>query len=105
MSYYRDFREYMNVLEESQNLVRFSRETNKDTELMPLVRWQYRGLPEEGRKAFLFENVVDAKGGYVDFADKDPLYTGNLPADILAKMADLMKRFRSGAFSLPVPPM
>jgi UbiD family decarboxylase len=62
MSYYKDFREYVNVLEKSQNLVRFSRETNKDTELMPLVRWQYRGLPEEERKAFLFENVVDAKG-------------------------------------------
>jgi basic membrane lipoprotein Med (substrate-binding protein (PBP1-ABC) superfamily) len=50
-------------------------------------------------------DVVDAKGGYVDFADKDPLYTRNLPADIVAKMAELMKRFRSGAFSLPVPPM
>src|SRR3990172_6230121 len=62
MSYYRDFREYIKVLEESGNLVRFSREINKDTELMPLVRWQYRGLPEEGRKAFLFENVSDAKG-------------------------------------------
>jgi hypothetical protein len=29
---------------------------------MPLVRWQFRDLEEEQRKAFLFENVVDAKG-------------------------------------------
>ena len=29
---------------------------------MPLVRWQFRGLEEDQRKAFLFENVVDAKG-------------------------------------------
>jgi len=29
--------------------------------LHPLVRWQYRGLSEEHRKAFLFENVVDIK--------------------------------------------
>ena len=28
---------------------------------MPLVRWQFRGLEEAERKAFLFENVVDAK--------------------------------------------
>ncbi|UCG66821.1 MAG: UbiD family decarboxylase, partial [Deltaproteobacteria bacterium] len=29
----------------------------------PLVRWQYRGgIPEEGRKGFLFENVIDCKG-------------------------------------------
>jgi len=29
---------------------------------MPLVRWQFRGLDEAQRKAFMFENVVDAKG-------------------------------------------
>lgn len=26
---------------------------------MPLVRWQYQGLPDSQRKAFLFENVTD----------------------------------------------
>jgi 4-hydroxy-3-polyprenylbenzoate decarboxylase len=36
---------------------------NKDTEMHPLVRWQYRGgLPESEWRAFLFENVVDARG-------------------------------------------
>ncbi len=29
---------------------------------MPLVRWQFRGLEEDQRKAFLFENVVDVRG-------------------------------------------
>jgi hypothetical protein len=43
-------------------LIGIDRVTAKDTELMPLVRWQFRGLDEEQRKAFLFENVVDAKG-------------------------------------------
>jgi UbiD family decarboxylase len=62
MDYYKDLRGYIKALEKSRNLVRVGREINKDTELMPLVRWQYRGLPEEGRKAFLFENVSDAKG-------------------------------------------
>jgi basic membrane lipoprotein Med (substrate-binding protein (PBP1-ABC) superfamily) len=50
-------------------------------------------------------DVVNAKAGYVDFADKDPLYTGNVPADVAAKMAQVMKRFRSGALFLSVPKM
>ena len=29
---------------------------------MPLVRWQFRGLDERERKAFMFENVIDSKG-------------------------------------------
>ena len=60
--YYRDFREHLKALEERGKLIRIKREINKDTELMPLVRWQFRGLEEDQRKAFLFENVVDAKG-------------------------------------------
>src|ERR1700720_4634255 len=35
---------------------------NKDTEMHPLVRWQYRGGIAEGeRKAFLFTQPTDAK--------------------------------------------
>lgn len=60
--YYRDFREHLNALEERGKLQRIKREINKDTELMPLVRWQFRGLDERDRKAFMFENVVDSKG-------------------------------------------
>jgi len=60
--YYRDFREHLAVLEERGKLVRIKRAINKDTELMPLVRWQFRGLDERERKAFIFENVVDSKG-------------------------------------------
>src|ERR1044071_8071857 len=60
--YYRDVREHIKALEERGKLVRIKREINKDTELMPLVRWQFRGLDEEQRKAFLFENVTDVKG-------------------------------------------
>ncbi len=62
MAYYKDLREYIKVLEEKGKLVRIKREINKDTELHPLVRCQFRGLPEEERKAFLFENVIDSKG-------------------------------------------
>ncbi len=63
MAYYKDLREYIGVLEENGKLQRVRREINKDTELMPLVRWQFRGgIPDKDRKAFLFENVTDAKG-------------------------------------------
>jgi UbiD family decarboxylase len=60
--HYRDFREHLKTLETRGKLVRIKRPINKDTELMPLVRWQFRGLEERERKAFMFENVTDAKG-------------------------------------------
>ncbi|MCZ6485012.1 MAG: UbiD family decarboxylase [Acidobacteria bacterium] len=59
--YYQDLREFIRVLEENGKLLRINREINKDTELHPLVRWQFRGLEEEDRKAFLFEKVTDSK--------------------------------------------
>ncbi len=62
----RDLREHIRNLEQQGKLIRIKRPINKDTELHPLVRWQFRGLPEEERKAFLFENVTDAKGRKYD---------------------------------------
>jgi len=62
MSYYRDLREYIDALEEKGKLFRIKTEINKDTELSPLVRWQYRGLDPSQRKGFLFENITDSKG-------------------------------------------
>ena len=58
---YNDLREFIAALDEHGKLYRIHREINKDTELQPLVRWQFRGLPEEARKAFLFDNVTDSK--------------------------------------------
>ncbi len=62
MAYYKDLREYITALEKRGKLVRIKSQINKDTQLHPLVRLQFRGLPEEQRKAFLFTNVVDSKG-------------------------------------------
>jgi 4-hydroxy-3-polyprenylbenzoate decarboxylase len=59
---YQDLREFIAELEAHGKLCRVDREINKDTELQPLVRWQFRGLPEEARKGFLFDNVTDSKG-------------------------------------------
>ena len=60
---YADLHDHLEELDRRGLLVRVDREINKDTELHPLVRWQFRGgLEEKDRKAFLFTNVVDSKG-------------------------------------------
>ena len=51
MKYYRDLREFIGVLEGNEKLVTIEREINKYTELQPLVRWQFRGLPENNTAA------------------------------------------------------
>ncbi len=62
-----DFQEHLADLEAEGLLVRVERPINKDTELHPLVRWQFLGgIPEDKRRAFLFTNVVDAKGRRYD---------------------------------------
>ncbi len=63
---YEDLREFLSVLEAAGKLIRVTHEVNKDTELHPLVRLQFRGLPDDRRKAFLFENVIDSKGRRYD---------------------------------------
>ena len=75
---YLDLHHHLKNLEEHGLLRRITRLINKDTELHPLVRWQYRGLSEEERKAWLFENVTDAKGRKYDM----PVVVGAL-AEIL----------------------
>ena len=62
MAYYNDLREFLKVLEENGKLFRIRRPVLRETELMPLYRLQFRGLPENKRKAFLFENVVSVNG-------------------------------------------
>jgi len=62
-----DFQRHLAGLEKAGLLVRIDRPINKDTELQPLVRWQFvGGVPESQRKAFLFTNVVDGKGRRYD---------------------------------------
>lgn len=62
MNYYRDLNDYIQALEGHGKLFRYTGTINKDTELMALVRWQFRGLPESQRRAFLFDNIVSAAG-------------------------------------------
>jgi len=63
----RDFHQHLAELDKAGLLVRVDRPINKDTELQPLVRWQFvGGVPEEQRRAFLFTNVIDGKGRRYD---------------------------------------
>src|SRR5579862_3159632 len=62
-----DFQEHLKRLEAAGLLVRVDRPVNKETELHPLVRWQFQGgLKEDQRRAFLFTNVVDSEGRRYD---------------------------------------
>lgn len=66
MAYYKDLREYISVLEKNNRLFRIEREIDKDKEMHPLVRWQFRGLPQDERRAFLFEHPIDSRGKKYD---------------------------------------
>ena len=59
---YPDLHDHVRALDKAGLLVTVDRPINKDTEMHPLVRWQFRGgIEEKDRKAFLFTNVVDSK--------------------------------------------
>ncbi len=74
--YYSDMQSYLSTLEQRGKLIRIKRKTNKDTEMHPLVRLQFRGLPESERRAFLFEDVVDSTGRRYDM----PVVVGSTAA-------------------------
>src|ERR1051326_8299130 len=75
---YPDLHDHIARLDAEGLLVRVTRAIDKDAELHPLVRWQFRGgIDEPDRKAFLFENVVDAKGKRYDI----PVVVGALAAN------------------------
>jgi 4-hydroxy-3-polyprenylbenzoate decarboxylase len=62
-----DFQEHLRRLEAAGLLVRVERPVNKESELHPLVRWQFQGgLKEDQRRAFLFTNVTGAGGHSYD---------------------------------------
>src|ERR1700761_4736948 len=75
---YPDLHDHLRALDKAGLLVTVDRPINKDTEMHPLVRWQFRGgIEEKDRKAFLFTNVTDAKGKKYDI----PVLVGGLAAN------------------------
>ncbi len=59
---YTDLRDYLDELSRRDLLYIVEEPINKDTEIVPLVRLQFRGLPDQSRKAFWFKNVTDSRG-------------------------------------------
>ena len=60
---YRDLREHIEMLDNKGLLITIDEPIDKDSEMHPLVRWQFRGgIADRDRKAFLFNNIVNAKG-------------------------------------------
>ncbi len=75
---YRELDGHLKALDEAGLLHTIDAPINKDSELHPLVRWQFRGgIKESDRKAFLFTNVVDGKGNTFDI----PVAVGALAAN------------------------
>jgi 4-hydroxy-3-polyprenylbenzoate decarboxylase len=66
---YPDLHEHVLALARHGLLVVVDEPINKDAEMHPLVRWQYRGgIAETDRKAFLFTQPTDGKGRRYDSA-------------------------------------
>ena len=64
---YKDMQDHLAALDAAGLLTRIDAPINKDSELSPLVRWQFRGgIPEAERKAFLFTNVTGGDGRVFD---------------------------------------
>src|SRR5262245_566735 len=75
---YPDLHDHLRAIDKAGLLITVDRPINKDTEMHPLVRWQFRGgIAEKDRKAFLFTNVVDSKGRKYDI----PVLVGGLAAN------------------------
>jgi UbiD family decarboxylase len=102
-----DLQQHLAALEAQGLLVRVDRPINKDTELHPLVRWQFQGgIPEDKRRAFLFTNVVDSTGRKYDI----PVVVGALGASAriysvgMGKPVEEIEPAWTNAIANPIPP-
>jgi len=104
---YPDLHDHIAALDAAGLLITVDRPINKDTEMHPLVRWQFRGgIEENERKAFLFNNVVDSKGRKYDI----PVVVGALAANReiyrigIGCELDQIDQTWNKAASNPIPP-
>jgi 4-hydroxy-3-polyprenylbenzoate decarboxylase len=105
---YADLHEHLGRLEAAGLLWRIEAPVNKDTEMHPLVRWQFRGgIAEKDRKAFLFTNIIDSKGRRYDL----PVVVGAIAANPeiyrigmdVERIADIGPAWEH-AIANPIPP-
>ena len=104
---YPDLHEHLAELERRGLLFRVNRPIDKDSELHPLVRWQFvGGVDEHERKAFLFNNVVDHLGRKYRFPVVVGAFAGNqaiYSVGMRAPVEDIQARWDK-ALANPVPP-
>ena len=103
-----DFQDHLAALEAQGLLFRVNRPINKDTELHPLVRWQFQGgLAEDQRRAFLFTNVIDSAGRRYDI----PVAVGALAASPriyavgMGRPVEEIEAAWLNAIANPIPPV
>ena len=101
-----DLRTHLDNLQKHDKLTRVTIPINKDTELMPLVRWQFRGLRQDQRKGFLFENVTNAKGQHLNGSVAVSIYAGSpeiYAIGMNCEVKDIRKRWQA-AQAAPLKP-
>src|SRR5256886_12415056 len=104
----KDFQEHLALLEAQGLIVRIDRPIDKNTELHPLVRWQFQGgMKEDARRAFLFTHVTDGAGRKYDM----PVVVGALAASPriysvgMGRPATEIEAAWSNAIANPIPPV
>jgi UbiD family decarboxylase len=104
---YPDLHQHLETLKEKGLLQVVDRVIDKDSELHPLVRWQFVGGMEEAeRKAFLFTNIVDGKGTKYSI----PVVVGAIAANRaiysvgMGAPVDRIQAKWDAAIARPIPP-
>jgi len=104
---YADLHQHLDLLRREGLLLTIDRAVDKDSELHPLVRWQYvGGIEEHERRAFLFTHVVNAKGRRYAFPVVVGAFAGNRRIYCLGMRAspDEVQTRWEHAIANPIPP-
>ncbi len=105
---YADLHDHLDALRKRGLLIEVDRPIDKDSEMHPLVRWQYvGGIEEQERKAFLFTNVVNARGRKYKFPVVVGAFAGNREiygVGMQAPLEEVQHRW-DHAIANPIPPL
>ena len=104
---YHDLHQHIAILRERDLLIEVDIPIDKDSEMHPLVRWQFQGgMKESERKAFLFTNIHDGRGRKYE----TPVLVGGLAANreiysvgMCCPIDEVQQKWEQ-AISNPIPP-
>ena len=105
---YPDLHDHLRSLDAAGLLRTIDATVDKDSQMTPLVRWQFRGgIPEAERKAFLFTNITDGRGRGFEL----PVVIGALAANPavyslgMGVAVDEIGAHWNRALANPIPPL